>query len=146
MDQRIIEFVNAQRIAVVGVSRTGKKFGNRIFEELKTRGYDVYPVHPEARQIDGATCYPNLAALRQKVDGAVVVLPPAKALQVVRDAAAIGLKKVWLQQGAESSEAVKLAKDLKLDLVSGKCILMYATPVRSFHAFHRAVMKLFGRL
>jgi hypothetical protein len=33
-----------------------------------------------------------------------------------------------------------------LNLVGGKCILMYAQPVRSFHWLHRAVVKLGGQL
>ena len=146
MNQSIADFVKGRRVAIAGVSRTGKKFGNRVYEELKARGFEVFAVHPLAKEIGGAPCCPNLAALKERVDGAVVVLPPAQALPVLREAASIGLKNVWLQQGAESPEAEALGRELKLNLVSGKCILMYAAPVRSFHAFHRAVMKLFGKL
>jgi hypothetical protein len=35
---------------------------------------------------------------------------------------------------------------LKIELVSGKCILMYAPPVKSFHGFHRFVMQVVGQL
>jgi predicted CoA-binding protein len=54
--------------------------------------------------------------------------------------------KVWLQQGAESPEALALARDLGLNLVARKCVLMYAPPVRSLHAWHRAFARLFGQL
>ncbi len=56
------------------------------------------------------------------------------------------MRKVWLQRGAEPSEALAIAKELGLEAVSGKCILMYAPPVRSIHDFHRAVAKLVGQL
>jgi predicted CoA-binding protein len=56
------------------------------------------------------------------------------------------LRNVWLQQGAETPELIALGRELGLDLVSGKCILMYAPPVRSFHWLHRAVVKLMGQL
>jgi len=146
MNKAIEDFVGGKRIALAGISRSGKKFGNTLFTELKGRGYDVFPVHPAAKEIGGTPCYPDLASLKGRVDGALVVLPPDKALPVLRDAASAGVKNVWLQQGAESPEAAALAEELKLNLVNGRCILMYAQPVRSFHAFHRAVMKLFGRL
>jgi predicted CoA-binding protein len=55
-------------------------------------------------------------------------------------------RQVWLQQGAETSELLALGRELELDLVAGKCILMYAQPVRSFHWCHRVVMKLMGQL
>jgi hypothetical protein len=65
---------------------------------------------------------------------------------VLREAAAIGLKKVWLQQGAESPEAIALANELNINLVAGRCILMYAPPVEGFHAWHRAFYRLFAKL
>jgi predicted CoA-binding protein len=146
MDQAIQDFVNGKRIAVVGVSRDEKKFGNTAFTELAARGYQVFAVHPTAQEVAGARCYPNLAALRGQVDGALVIVSPQQAVSVLREAAAIGLKNVWLQQGAESPEALALARDLGLNLVARKCVLMYAPPVRSFHAWHRVFAKLFGQL
>jgi len=146
MDQAIQDFINGKRIAVVGVSREGTKFGNTAFTELAARGYQVFAVHPSAQEIAGAPCYPNLAALRGQVDGALIVVPPQQAVPVLREAAAIGLKNVWLQQGAESPEALALARDLKLNLVAKRCVLMYAPPVRSFHAWHRVFARLFGQL
>jgi predicted CoA-binding protein len=146
MDQAIQDFVNGKRIAVVGVSREGTKFGNTAFTELAARGYQVFAVHPSAQEIAGAPCYPNLTALRGRVDGALVVVPPQQAASILREAAAIGLKNVWLQQGAESPEVLALARDLGLSLVARRCVLMYAPPVRSFHGWHRFFARLFGQL
>jgi len=146
MDRAIQDFINGKRIAIVGISRGGEKFGNTAFAELAARGYRVFAVHPTAQEIAGAPCYPNLTALRGQVDGVLVTVSPQHAVSVLREAALIGLKNVWLQQGAESPEALALARDLGLDLVVGKCVLMYAPPVRSFHAWHRAFARLFGQL
>jgi hypothetical protein len=146
MNQAIQDFINGNRIAVVGVSRDGTKFGNTAFAELAARGYQVFAVHPTAQEIAGAPCYPNLTALRGQVDGVLVTVSPQQAVPVLREAASIGLKNVWLQQGAESPEALALARDLGLDLVARKCVLMYAPPVRSLHAWHRAFARLFGQL
>jgi len=145
MDQAIQDFISGKRIAVVGVSRDDKKFGNMAFTELAARGYQVFPVHPAAQEIAGARCYPNLTALRGQVDGALVVVPSEQAASVLREAALIGLKNVWLQQGAESPEVLTLARDLGLNLVAKKCVLMYAPPVRSFHGWHGFFAKLFGQ-
>jgi len=146
MDKMIEDFVQGKRLAVVGLSRTGKKFGNIAFKELKERGYQLYPVHPEAKEIDGERCYPSLTALPSPVDGVLVSLPPKKAISVLQDAASAGLKNIWLQQGSESAEVFAQAHRLGLNIISGKCILMYAQPVRAFHAFHRFVNKLVGQL
>jgi len=71
--------------------------------------------------------------LKGLIDGVLVIVPSTQAMQVLREAASLGLTKIWLQQGAESPETLALATDLGFSLVSGKCILMYAPPVRSFH-------------
>ena len=145
MDRAIQDFINCKRVAVVGVSRDKTKFGNTAFTELAARGYQVFAVHSSAQEIAGAPCYPNLTALQGQVDGALVVVSPQQAASVLREAAATGLKNVWLQQGAESPEALALARDLKLNLVAKKCVLMYAPPVQSFHAWHRLFARLFGQ-
>lgn len=146
MDAATQEFLDGKRIAIAGASRTGKKFGNIAQKELKSRGYQVFLIHPEAKEIDGDPCYPNVAALQGKVDGLLVSLPSNQAGAVLREASAAGLRNVWLQQGAETSELVSTGRELGLNLVTGKCILMYAQPVKGFHWLHRAVVKLTGQL
>jgi predicted CoA-binding protein len=146
MDQTVKDFIQLKRIAVVGVSRSGKKFGNTIATELKQRGYQVFIVHPEAKEIGGEPCYPNLAALQGKVDGVLICVPPSQAGQVLQEAAQAGMKKIWLQQGAQSPEVLAQARELGINPVAGKCILMYAEPVRSLHGWHRAFARLFGQL
>ena len=145
MDQTIQNFVKNKRIAVVGVSRKGNKFGNTIATELKGRGYQVSIVHPEAKEIGGEPCFPNLAVLNGKVDAVLICVPPKAAGQVVQEAVDAGIKNIWLQQGAQSPESIALAKKLGVTPVEGKCILMYAEPVQSLHSFHRFFAKLFGQ-
>ncbi|MBN1427458.1 MAG: CoA-binding protein [Anaerolineae bacterium] len=146
MKQAIEDFINSKRVAVVGVSRNGKKFGNMIYTELKDRGYQVFPVNPSAQQIDGETCYPDITALKDRIDAVVICVPSTQAEAVMKEAAAVGPRNVWLQQGSETPELVQLGQDLGLNMVSKRCVLMYAPPVRSFHAWHRAFARLFGQL
>jgi uncharacterized protein len=146
VDQNIQDFINGKRIAVVGVSRSGKKFGNMICTELRERGYQVSIVHPEAKEIDGQACVPNLASLTGQVDGVVICVAPKQAGAVMREAVQAGISKIWIQQGAQSSETEAVARELGVKPVSGKCLLMYATPVRSFHGWHRAFARVFGQL
>jgi uncharacterized protein len=139
------DFLAQKTLAVVGVSRNSQKFGNAIFNELKAKGYQVYPVNPQAEKIGEDKCYPSLAALPAGVEGVVVVVPPAKAEQVVQDAAQAGIKRVWLQPGAQSPAAIKTAQDKGLRVVAGECILMYARPAAFFHRAHGFVWKMIGK-
>jgi predicted CoA-binding protein len=147
MNTTIQAFISGKRIAVVGASRTDKnKFGNIAAGELKRRGYQVYLVHPQAESIFGEAAYPSLSSLQGRVDGVLISLPAEKGAGVLREAAVVGIRNVWVQQGGESPDLVKLGEDLNLNLVTGRCILMYAQPVLGFHAVHRFVTRLSGRL
>ena len=145
MDETIQTFIAQKKIAIVGASRSGKKFGNSAAKELQERGYEVFYIHPEVKEIDGHPTYRNLQAVKDQAESVWVSVPAEHAEEVLHDAAAAGLTKVWLQQGADSPDLVTLGAELGLDLVAGKCILMYAEPVRSFHKFHQVIWKLIGQ-
>jgi hypothetical protein len=142
----IDDFISQPSLAIVGVSRKGNKFGNNAFKELKAKGYKLYLVHPSAEIIEGQQSYPNFKALPQAVGGVLVVVPPAQAEKVVREAHEAGIKRVWLQQGAESQAAIQYGEQNGMSVVYGKCILMFAQPIRFFHKPHRWVMGVLGKL
>ena len=142
----IDEFLAQKTLAIVGVSRSGKKFGNMILKDLTRIGYRLLPVHPEATEVGGVRAFPSFAALPEPVGGVIVVVPPARAEGVVKEAAANGIRRVWLQQGAESAEAIKFCQENGISVVHGECVLMYPKPTTSWiHGAHRWVWDLLGR-
>ena len=138
------EFVAQKKLALVGVSRTGKKYGNNAYRELKARGYQVYAVHPGADTLEGDRAYPDLASLPEKVDGLVIIVHPDQTEIVVRQAAEAGIARIWMQPGSESVPAIQFCEQHNLSLVHGECILMYAAP-EGFHKFHGRLWKLLGK-
>ena len=140
------DFVAQKTLALAGASRGGKKFGNALLKELRAKGYTVYPVNPEAKEIDGVACVPSLAALPEPVGGVVVAVKPHQTATLVREAFAAGISRVWMQQGAQSEEAIAFCRDNGIDAVHGECLLMYAGPVQGVHAFHHWLWKIFGKL
>ncbi len=140
------EFMDQKTLAVVGVSRDPKKFGNLAYRELKARGYRVFPINRYLDSIDGAACYSNLQALPEKVDGVLIVVPPKETEQIVREADALAIQRVWMQQGSESNTAIEYCRKRGISEVHGECILMFAEPVRSYHRLHRGAMRLLGKL
>lgn len=142
----VADFTAQKKLAVVGMSRKGRKFGNMAFKELKKQGYQLFPVNPNAESIEGEKCYPSLGALPEPVDGVLIVVPPAETEKVVREAAAAGIKRVWMQQGAESPEAIRFCQENGIEAVHGECILMFTEPSAFFHRAHRWVWGVFGRL
>lgn len=144
--QSVDGFLNQKQLAIVGVSRTGKGFGAMALRELKARGYQVYVVHPEAKTMGDDTCYASLADLPEGTGGLLIVVPPAQTEKVVREAAAAGMPRVWMQRGAQSAEAVRYCAENGIDCISGECILMFVAPDRFPHNLHRWIWRKLGKL
>ena len=142
----IDDFLKQRTIAVVGASRNKRKFGNTLLRELKAKGYEAIPVNPNSENIEGERCYPSLKALPVKVDGVAVVVPPHEAERIVREAADAGISRVWLQQGAESRDAIRFCEEHGISVVHGECMLMYAPPTAFPHRAHRFFRTLIGRM
>jgi uncharacterized protein len=147
MTQKVIDaFLAGRRFAIVGVSAKKRGFGYAVYQDLGKKGYDVLPVNPNASIIDGDTCYPDLYSLPGKVDGIVLVVPPDQTERVVKEAAEVGIKRVWMQQGAESDEAIAYCKQKGIDVVHGECIMMFAPAAAFPHRMHKWVKGITGRL
>jgi len=144
--EAINDFLGQRTLAVVGASRDPKKFGNVVFREMQSKGYEVYPVNRSGESINGVESYQDLRALPTPVDGVILVIPPTESARVVREAADLGIRRVWMQQGAESEEAIQFCETEGVSAVHGECIMMFAEPVKSVHRFHRWVWGLLGRL
>ncbi|HPH97823.1 MAG TPA: CoA-binding protein [Anaerolineaceae bacterium] len=138
-------FLSQKTIAVVGASRNKAKFGYTIFNELKTRGYKVYPVNPNAESIDGTPCFASLAALPEVPGGVICVTPPPQTEKAVAEALGLGVRSLWLQQGAESASAVESARKAGAAVVSGECVFMFLPNGAWFHRFHGWINGLMGK-
>ena len=139
----IDSFIAEPALAVVGVSRSGRGFGNAALRALIEKGYRAYPIHPVLQHVGGIPCFRSFADLPERINAVLVVVPPAQAVSVVREAAAAGIKRVWLQQGAESPWVLRVCEDLGLETVSGECVLMYAKPA-GVHRVHRWIHDVFA--
>ena len=142
----IDEFMQLKTLAVIGVSRNKDKFGNLIYRDMKAKGYKMLAINPKLDMVEGDRCYAGLGALPEVPQGVIICIAPSETIPVIEEAARLGIKYVWLQQGANSPEGEAKAKELGLNLVSGECIFMFADPVESIHKFHRFINKVFGKL
>jgi predicted CoA-binding protein len=144
--QDVQDFLAQKSLAFAGISRDPQALSSKAFKDLVQKGYKVIPVNPNAESIEGQKCYPSVAKLPEKVGGVLIFTPPSETEKVVREAASAGIRRLWIQQGAQSEGALKFCRDNGLPAISGQCIMMFAEPVASFHGFHRWVKGLFGRL
>jgi len=126
MDERLIkEFLRKENIfAVVGVSRDKKKYGYKVYKNLKEAGYKVYPINPNANEIDGEKCYSALSKLPEKPDVVNLVVQPRVTEQIVKECKKLGIRKVWMQPGSESKKAVNFCQENNIEVVYNICVML----------------------
>lgn len=139
-------FLDQPVVAVAGVSRKGSGFGAAAYRALRKAGYKALAVNPNGGSIDGDPIHTSFAALPEQAGAALVVTPPGESCKVVQEAAAAGIRQVWLQPGAASPEAVAWCGANGIDAVAGECILMFVETDKFPHNFHRWVWRKLGKL
>lgn len=110
-------------IAIIGASANPEKFGNKAVRAYVQQGWTVYPVNPKEPMIEGLTVYKSLREIPSKIDEASIYLAPHLVPAVLQEIANKGIKKVWLNPGTESDDAVERAEELGLEAMVGCSIV-----------------------
>ena len=146
----VAEFLRGRRIAVAGVSRRPHQAANAVYRKLRDSGYEVFAVNPNAAQVEGTSCYPDLAAIPGSIDGAVIATHPRFAASLVRQCADRRVGRIWFHrsfgEGSVSEEAVREAESLGIRCIVGGCPLMYCEPVDLGHRCMRWWLQRRGRV
>ncbi|MCX6773582.1 MAG: CoA-binding protein [Candidatus Micrarchaeota archaeon] len=117
-------FSKQNAIAVIGFSRDRAKYGYRVYMTLKGKGYDVYPVNPNASEIGGIRVYPNIREIPKKADVAIIVTKPEVTEKVIEEIIDNGTKMVWMQPGSESEKAIKRCREKGIECISKSCFIL----------------------
>lgn len=142
----IQEFISKKNIAIAGVSRDAKKFGYQVFKELKNKGYTVYPVNPNADEIEGVKCYHTISNLPEEVESMLITTNKSHTDKLIKESIDKGILNIWVQQTSQTKESVNFASNNSVNLIFNHCIFMFIEPVSGIHKFHRFLKGLFGGL
>ena len=124
MESRVEDFAGRRVWAVVGVSSDPSKYGHRVFATLLRAGYEVYGVSVKGGEVLGHRIQTSLAELPVVPEVVSIVVPPRATEEIVRQCAALGIARVWMQPGAESEAATEFCRANGIAAVWGQCILM----------------------
>lgn len=115
------------RIAVIGASNSPIRPSHGVFIALRTAGYDVVPVNPAERAVDGLLCFPTL---REAVaaGGPVDIVDVFRRYEAcpghAREAVEVGARCLWLQLGIVNREAGEIAAAAGLSIVMNRCTIV----------------------
>lgn len=146
----IASFLACKRIAVAGVSRAGNAPANAIYRRLAETGHEVFAINPNASELEGRPCYPDLASVPGKIEAVMVVTHPSAATAVAREALDRDIRHLWFHrsfgQGSVAEEALQLCRARGVEPIEGGCPLMYCQHVDPAHRFFRWWLRLVHRV
>ncbi len=115
--------LESKTIAVVGISDKLGRPSLTVSSYLKDHGYEVFPVNPNLSSVAHTPCYPDLKSLPVTPDLVVIFRKASDVPDVVREAVATAVPKIWIQEGIVSEEAYRMAEIAGMAVVMDKCIL-----------------------
>lgn len=132
-------FFAPHSVAVIGASRTRGTISGELFHNLLRYEFTgaLYPVNPNASVVQSVTAYRSVEEIPGAVDLAVIVVPAASVLEVVRDCARKGVRALivisagFAESGAEGrarqEELVRIVRHAKMRLIGPNCMGMVNT-------------------
>ncbi len=143
------DFLSHKRIAVTGVSRNPQGHGsNTVYQRLRSRGYEVFPVNPNALHVEGDTCYRDLGSIPGGVEAVVIGTRPERAEETIRECERLGIRDVWMHRGpgggSVSTAAADYGREHGMRVIDGGCPLMFGPTADFGHKCMRGILKLTG--
>jgi len=112
----------SRTIALVGASPKPDRPSHGVMRYLLANGYRVIPVRPlDCDDVLGVPCVASLSEIAEPIDLVDVFRRLDACPGVVREAAKVGAKAVWLQLDLVSPEARAIAAEAGMDYVEDEC-------------------------
>ena len=131
-------FFDPKSVAIVGASRTKGKAGHEILAALIRGGYEgsVFPINPNADEVEGLKCYPDLKSTGATPDLVVIVVPSMLVPSVMQECAEVGVKSVIIitagfketgEEGRRLEQTiVNIARQANIRILGPNCLGLMA--------------------
>lgn len=144
-------FLAKRRVAVTGVSRTPEGHGgNVVYQRLRDRGYEVFAVNPNAAEVEGDPCFPDLESIPGGVEAVVIATRPELADDTMRECAELGIEHVWMHRsfggGSVSPSAAEYGRSKGITVIDGGCPLMFEPCDDGGHKVMKFIFTLAGNV
>jgi hypothetical protein len=114
-----------------------------VYRRLRERGYEVFAVNPNAREVEGDHSYPDLKSIPGGVQAVVIGTRPETAENTMHECAELGIEHVWMHRGpgsgSVSDAATEYGRQHGITVIDGGCPLMFAPTSDFGHRLMRIV-------
>ena len=109
-------------IAVVGLSPRAERPSYRVSRAMQGFGYRIVPVRPAVSEVLGEKAYARLSDMPFVPDLVDVFRASAEVGPIVDECIALGVKRIWLQDGVIDEAAAARALAAGITVVMDRCI------------------------
>ncbi|MDQ0158911.1 CoA-binding protein [Alkalibacillus salilacus] len=114
--------INANTIAVVGLSDKPDRTSHQIAKIMQDRGYKIIPINPNATEVLGEKSYSSLSEVEESIDIINVFRRPEHLVDVAHDALTTDCRVFWAQLGIVNEEAHELLQENDFTVIMDACI------------------------
>jgi len=114
---------NTKVIAAVGLSSKPERPSHQVSRYMQEHGYRIIPVNPGESEVLGEPAYPDLASVPEPVDTVQIFRAPEHVPPIVDEAIRLGIKTIWMQDGAGHEEAAEKARAAGARVVVNDCMM-----------------------
>lgn len=112
----------SKTIAVVGMTDTTYKPSYYVPKYMHDQGYEIIPINPKLKQIEGINCYSSLLEIPKPIDIVLVFRRSEDVLPHAKEALEIKPRVFWLQTGIVNLEAAQLLASQDILVVMDRCM------------------------
>jgi predicted CoA-binding protein len=112
-------------------------------DELASRGKRVYVVDMSDKPDKGT--FQSISELPMDVDCAVIALTKTNPGDIIEDLKEKGIKKCWIHWRTDTPEAKEKCIGSQMQVITGRCPMMYLSQGFNIHTMHKGAAKVFGK-
>ncbi|MCK4906778.1 MAG: CoA-binding protein [Spirochaetes bacterium] len=114
-------------VAIYGASQKRERYSKLVYDLLKEKGYNIFPIHPKLTEIEGTKVYRSLSEITEKIDTITMYVSEKRHDLIEDDLLNTDARRVVFNPGTENqSLQQKLEESGKL-VVEGCSLVMLKT-------------------
>lgn len=116
-----------RNVAILGASPNPDRYSNQALQLLGRYDYRPIPVNPAFPEIEGLTCFPNLAAIGEPLHSITIYLNPTRSSPLIDEIVAANPQRIIMNPGAENEALAEAASSAGIEVVEACTLVMLKT-------------------
>ncbi|MCE5301423.1 MAG: CoA-binding protein [Spirochaetia bacterium] len=116
-----------RRVVILGASNKPDRYAYKALKELAAAGYEVIPVNPVLKEVEGIKVTGSLAGIKSDVDTIALYVGPQSLAPMVNDIVALKPKRIIANPGTELGAMREAAQKNGIEYVEGCTLVMLRT-------------------